>query len=113
MKITETWNHKKEIFKQLREKKACENVLVELERAETEEAWLAIGYANFSWGVKHNIIEEWLPAELPNCTHLHCWDCTGLTALPELPSCTYLDCGGCTGLTALPELPNCTRLFKN
>jgi hypothetical protein len=51
-----------------------------------------------------------LPASL---TKLYCYDCTGLTALPELPaSLTKLYCDGCTGLTALPELPaSLTKLY--
>jgi hypothetical protein len=110
MKIIEAFKNRKEVENLCKEKSACIPEYTKLLKAENQIEFENILLANFKWCVENDILECWLPPELPNCTKLDCRGCTGLTALPELPNCTKLDYWGCTGLTALPELPNCTKL---
>lgn len=61
-------------------------------------------------GAEANEIKLELPANFarifPNLTHLHLWQISNLTTLPELPhGLLCLDLRGCRSLAALPELP--------
>ena len=110
MKITEAYEKRQEVEDACEKLGACSQEFLKLKASKNQTEFENVLLKNFSWCVKNYILEEWLPEQLPECTELDCYNCTGLTSLPELPECAWLNCYRCTGLTSLPELSECTEL---
>lgn len=110
MKITEAWDNRTKIIDACKLAGACIAEFDALCEAQTRNEFEAVLLRNFRWCVGNSILDEWLPQALPECKHLYCAGCTGLTSLPELPECKALYCYGCTVLTSLPDLPECEYL---
>ena len=108
LKITEAWKNRDEVINLCKLNNACVKEFKRLINAQTQEEFENVLLNNFSWCVKNNVLEEYLP-EMPNATEVNCWDCTGLKEL-NLPNATKVFCNGCTGLTKL-SLPNATTVF--
>ena len=90
MKITEAWANRENVIAVCKAQSACVSEFQALIAAGTKIEFENVLLRNFSWCVKRGVLEEWLPPELPGCKKLDCYECTGLTALPELPVCTVL-----------------------
>ena len=96
LKITEAWKNRDEVINLCNENNACVKEFKRLINATTQEKFEDVLLNNFSWCVKKNVLEGYLP-EMPNATEVNCAGCTGLTEL-SLPNATEVNCSGCTGL---------------
>lgn len=87
MKITEAWTNRDETIKSCELNDPFGNMYEKLKRINNQIDFENILLANYSWCVVNNILDNWLPDDLPNCVHLRCYN-NKLTSLSDLPECT-------------------------
>ena len=109
MKITETWKNRDKFIALVREKNPYGSEFEAALKATSKQELIEVIARNFSWCIRHQIIEEWLPEKL-NVTELDCNNCTALESLPDMPRLKVLYCYNCTSLTSLPDMPSLEML---